>query len=403
MRAAVASSARESRGERTLMGIGPEFIRRERAANDQANDRTNDQDDSLDCVPTERMDRTPSAPIVVEQQTARPAPTVRVPIGTTARTVQLSVAPPTTVSLPLEDAAAAPGRSRRLDSVISSGFFQEGERQEANGWEDSPLALEPPADEAPPAFSSFDRIPRKRAPLVVTTFILGIALVIGFAVTGVGARSWIATEAGQRAAQVLNRARSGLTIRLTPESTVASTRAMVSPVAAPMPTPVPPPVSVAAAPVPAVPVAAAPAAEAQPRRPLAARPAPARTAAPPVVAVARRQDPTNDPIDQTNDRKSGDSIAPSSVEKEGIAVAAPVEARAIETPERRVVEPARRGVVWSPSEQRLVPAQQAADESPPAGIDPASDTTRPAGDTKKPSADTDKTVLPLDDEAHTTL
>ena len=404
MRVAVASSARESRGERTLMGIGPEFIRRDRAAEPGSAAKPG----SNDCVPTERMDRTPSSPIVVEPQVARSAaaPTVRVPISPTSRTVQLSVAPAATVQIPIEDAGVAPGRSRRLDSVISSGFFQEGERQEANGWEDSPLALEPSPEEAPPAFSSFDRIPRKRAPLVVTTFILGIALVIGFAVKGVGAgvaRSWMATEAGQRVVDVLNKAKAGLTIRLTPESTVASTRAMANPATVsapaevPSPAPQPAPVSVATTTVPAAPLPqAVPQAPAEPkaRRPLALAPrsSASRVATPPAVAAITH-----------GDRPSGERIAPASVEKEGLAVAAPAEARATDTPERPVVEPARRGVVWSPSEQRLVPAQQAAAGAPPADGELPSAPTKPGVDINKPAGDNDKTVLPLDDEAHTTF
>src|SRR3569832_117755 len=197
---AATASAREPRGERTLMGFGPEFFRREIVADGVAG--------TLDGVPHERMDRTPSSPIVVEAQAVTPAPTVRIPVPAAARTVQLSAAPAATVVLeggrpaPGEQPAPEKGPSLRLNSLISGRFFQEGEQQEAKNWEDSPLVNEPFPDEVPPKISSFDHVPRHRAPLIVTTFLPGTALVIGLAVEGAGsraARAWLATEAVPRA------------------------------------------------------------------------------------------------------------------------------------------------------------------------------------------------------------
>src|SRR3569623_3852661 len=96
MRAATAA-AREPRGERTLRGTGPEFIRREIVADGVSG--------TLDGAPHERMDRTPSSPIVVEAQAVTPAPTVRMPVPAAARTVQQTAAPAPTDVMPVEQAA----------------------------------------------------------------------------------------------------------------------------------------------------------------------------------------------------------------------------------------------------------------------------------------------------------
>jgi len=378
MRAATAS-AREPRGERTLMGIGPEFIRREIVADGVSG--------TLDGVPHERMDRTPSSPIVVEAQAVTPAPTVRMPVPAAARTVQLSAAPAPTVVLPVEQAAPEKGPSLRLNSLVSGRFFQEGEQQEAKNWEDSPLVNEPFPDEVPPKISSFDHVPRHRAPLIVTTFLLGTALVIGLAVEGAGtraARAWLATEAGPRAVEVWNRAKTGLAMRLTTENTAASARAMAAPAAspeAPAPQPAAPPAVAATPAAVAVPASAAPAA--RPERADATStedlwaPLVAAGPRPPITPHVRRAAPTRANDDEP--RAAGRADVRSSDDEPGVAARA---------------ESPRRGLVWSPSEERLVPAQAASVDLPATGEASRSDLgARVKGD---------KDVLPLDDEAHTT-
>jgi len=418
MRAATAS-AREPRGERTLMGIGPEFIRREIVSNGVSG--------TLEGVPRERMDRTPSSPIVVEPQAALPAPTVRIPVGAPARTVRLSRAATATIE---RAADARPARSltggtpsRRLDSLVSARFFQEGEEQEANGWEDSPLVNEPFPDDEPPKFSSFDRVPRRRGPLLVTTFLLGIALVVGLAMEGGAgpARAWLAAEAGPRAVGAWNtvkdRLETGLSIRLTPESTAASSRAMVSPAAAaepPAEAPAQPrpasaaPSAAAVAPV-VVPVApASPEASADSSStespsdedlwaPLVARPAT------PDPAAVRRQASRNSVEVRLRRASAGEPVAAGAPS----TATAPVAPREGAGPTTPTIEPKpgevegraepRHGLVWSPEKQGLVPVQPAAASLPLTGAQPPSVTDDAAS-----SRGSDKDVLPLDDEVHTT-
>lgn len=389
MRAATAS-AREPRGERTLMGIGPEFIRREFVSGEAAG--------TLDGVPQERMDRTPSSPIVVEPQAVSPARTVRVPLPTPARTMQVSLEPVASAS---REQTLPPGRpSPRLDSFISSRFFQEGEQQEAKNWEDSPLVNEPFPDEEPPKFSSFDRVPRHHAPMIVTTFLLGIALVIGVAFEGGrsgAARALLATSAGSRAAEVWHRARtglgSGLALRLTPESTAASARAIAAPAA-------PGQMAVAAPVVAMAPAVATPAA------------APEAKAAP--LPVERRREP------DASARRSVEARRPTLASKPDVAhvVAAPAMVERQVSPRASAAESAapaprtepapegegraeapRRGLVWSPSQERLVPAQALTAELPAASATPSSkDDSAP----QKPATTGDTDVLPLDDQSHTT-
>lgn len=390
------ASARDPRGERTLMGIGPEFLRREVVAEGVAG--------TLDCVPTERMDRTPSAPIVVEPQSVTPPPaaTMRIPIPTPARTVQMSI--PRRPTNDATDAPIAAGKpSMRLDSLVSGRFFQEGEQQEASGWEDSPLACEPSPDEEPPKVSSFDHVPRRRGPLIVTTFLLGLALVIGVAVKGSGAiasaRTMLANEAGSRATGIWDRAKSGLALRLTPESTAATAQAMAAPVLPAQPAAVEkaPVVAAPAAPDPralvaSAPVAAAPVAIKQPAR--APRPMVAMVRKAKPVAAPAIEDQGSAPVAATTD-----NAVPRGAIEEAVAKAAPeTEPQPAETARR--AEAPRRGLVWSPSQQRLVPAEPAADV--PAPDTTAQDTPSRAADSDSAPKGADKDVLPLDDQAHAT-
>jgi len=404
------------------MGIGPEFIRREIVADGVSG--------TLDGVPQERMDRTPSSPIVVEPQAVQPSATVRMPVQAPARTVQVPLAPAATVVLPAQQRSPAGAPSTRLDSLVSARFFQEGEQQEAKNWEDSPLVNEPFPDEEPPKISSFDRVPRHRAPLLVTTFILAIGLVIGLAIEGADAgvaREWLAKEAGPRAVAVWHRAKNGLALRLTPESTADSARAMADPAQAQAPAP-----GVVAAAAPAV-SPAAPDGE----KDNTAAVAPGTAAAPPAATSAAATDSSSNedlwaplvaapPAPRRSDKLVTSrpqapelwhhSLAaqPHAPEVAGVraqlarnpvdqGTSAGVTAPSTEpaaSPEPR--DEARHGVVWSPARQQLVPVEAATAQVRAA---PAPVTDHPAAavtDDRSAAKGADKDVLPLDEEAHAT-
>lgn len=100
----------------------------------------------------------------------------------------------------------------RPDSVVSARFFQEGDRQEALG-RDLSLSSEAAQSPAPVKFSSFDRVPRRRGPLVLTTVVLAIAVLAGLGADGIRRRSahaWLAAHAGPRAAGVWRKAQADL-------------------------------------------------------------------------------------------------------------------------------------------------------------------------------------------------
>ena len=409
MRAATAS-AREPRGERTLMGIGPEFLRREVIADGVSG--------TLDGDPQERMDRTPSSPIVGEPQAVLPSPTVRMAVPAPARTVQLSLAPDARIDSEPPPPAGTP--SRRLDSLISARFFQEGEQQEANNWEDSPLVNEPFPDEEPPKFSSFDRVPHRRGPLLVTTFLLGTGLVIGLAVEGASAgaaRSWLAAEAVPRAVEVWHRAKSGLAMRLTPESTTSSAQAMAAPAmttGAPAPAPAPAQAAPAAAPAaPSAVVVATVPAGSQPATAgaesasaedlwaslLAAPPAPRSTG----KLITSRPKPAE--IWHHSDARTRPTVAlapsgdaPPSALNERLAAARSTEPGAAEAAEDGTRAEPRHGLVWSPAKQQLVPVVPAAAEMPAQDAQPKSVNAEDG----VAGTGSDKDVLPLDDNAHAT-
>ena len=82
-------------------------------------------------------------------------------------------------ALPVPPPPPSAALEPRRESVVSAQFFREGERQEALGWKDSPLAGDATSSEAPVEFSSFDRIPKRRGPLVITTVVVAIALLAG--------------------------------------------------------------------------------------------------------------------------------------------------------------------------------------------------------------------------------
>ncbi len=171
------------------------------------------------------------------------------------------------------------GRSRHA-SVSDIGptterFFLEGEAHEANNYEDVILDVD---DAEPPKveFKSFDKIPRKRSPILVL-FMLAF-------VGGVGVLGW----------------RSAGVVRESSWVKVA-TQAMVRPEAQPTePTPAPAPAAApapapAAAPVPAPAAAAAPTPASVPASAVASAAVPAPAAAPapasaPSVAVASATD-----------------------------------------------------------------------------------------------------------------
>ena len=66
---------------------------------------------------------------------------------------------------------------------LTQQFFVEGERQEATGWKTSPLLEEIVPDSRAQAFASFDRVPKRRLPLMAAALL---------AVTGLGIAAWSA-------------------------------------------------------------------------------------------------------------------------------------------------------------------------------------------------------------------
>jgi len=148
---------------------------------------------------------------------------------------------------PPPPAALAVAGEPRRESVVSAQFFQEGERQEALGWKDSPLVTNATLSDAPVEFSSFDRVPKRRGPLVMTTVVVATALLAGLgaeAFRGNSAHAWVAAHAGPQATHVWGRARSewvtlkarGMALTggksasaATPASASVSTAAMATP------------------------------------------------------------------------------------------------------------------------------------------------------------------------------
>src|ERR1700710_2278465 len=116
MRPQTEPTARDFRADRTLMGIGPLGYGHGQPAAAAAS-RVSDG------VPTLRIEREPPQPIVVDPRAG----------------VLRTQAP----EIPIDETAVVRVAPRRIDSVVSARFFQEGELQEANGWENSPLAQEP--------------------------------------------------------------------------------------------------------------------------------------------------------------------------------------------------------------------------------------------------------------------
>ncbi|HEY4183459.1 MAG TPA: hypothetical protein VGP07_00255 [Polyangia bacterium] len=211
----ITKSSRESRGELTLLGNGPGFFIHHEPVFDGVSGE-------FDGVPTRTMKKTPSDPIVVVDSAV---------VAGSSATV---------------DEAPAP----RRESVVSARFFAEGERQELLGWKDSPLVDDTVVIPAV-QFSSFDRVPRRRAPLVLTMATAVGAAIVGFGALGMGAgvaHALLTTQTGKQATVAWNRAKTELSGKLTARTHAAAqaTRAPVTPLAATKPVPAPDAVAAAA-------------------------------------------------------------------------------------------------------------------------------------------------------------
>ncbi|MES1204987.1 MAG: hypothetical protein ABUS79_03540, partial [Pseudomonadota bacterium] len=71
---------------------------------------------------------------------------------------------------------------------LSKQFFEEGDRQQERGWEDSPLAADGEGTRRAIGFDSFDEVPKRRAPMVAATVVASAGLAL-LAVWAFGAPS----------------------------------------------------------------------------------------------------------------------------------------------------------------------------------------------------------------------
>jgi serine/threonine protein kinase len=103
-----------------------------------------------------------------------------------ALSAALSAAPITDLQAPVSGERRNPLSRRKpinRGRNLSKQFFEEGERQQDSQWENSPLAVDPGVADHGATFSSFDRVPRRRGPLVAAALIVAVA-VAGFAARG---------------------------------------------------------------------------------------------------------------------------------------------------------------------------------------------------------------------------
>jgi Meckel syndrome type 1 protein len=268
----------------------------------------------------------------------------------------------------------------------TESFFMDGERQEQEGWDLARLQASEPDPER--MFTSFDRVPRTRWPLVVVG-VLALLLIAAVASTRVPAARDLRRRTIAKVSAYLPPlhwsppkaqpapATTGAIAATTPSApSVAAPAAApepeVQPAAAPIVVPstaVSNPVAAAQAPAP---VAAAPA-----PAPVAVAPAPAPVAAAPApVAVPTETRPAAEPAAKAPSL----SLIPW---KETSETAAPAAGRrpagdSVATPRRRAAvsaSTARRGMVWSPQTATLVPTTPSSDPAPE--IIPPSNTDSP--------------------------
>ena len=345
--------ARRSRGEPTLLGIGPAAL----------------------------------LPASVRPDHVAEVPTVRVPVPAPSRRVDARSTEPEPGAVGRGAPAPDTRPSTRLDSAVSGRFFREGEAQEANGWEGSPLLIPRPTV----SFDSFDRIPRRRWPIGAAVFLVAAVVAVAIGADGLGSGT----------ARVMAAVRGGA-------HAIAAGRAVTPPSAAPVPAAATGPAAMAqtgpgtagipaGAPSRALPAdpprgpasptqagagapvsgaareAAAPPSVAPARPPVSSRAVASRAAAPASEAVVGRRPPAAAPRLAASAGDAAEPLPPSTQPTPGDRGKV-----------KRGFPPPRHGLVWSPSAHALVPAQPAF-EGPP------------------PVAGTERDVLPLDDVEHSSL
>lgn len=72
--------------------------------------------------------------------------------------------------------------------ALTSKFFADGERHELSGWEDAVIPPDPSEKDPERTFHSFDRVPRRRAPMV-TVLALMVLAIVGLAASKTNASS----------------------------------------------------------------------------------------------------------------------------------------------------------------------------------------------------------------------
>ncbi len=213
----------------------------------------------------------------------------------------------------------------RKEVVLAERFFEEGDRHEETRWKNAPVVREQVGSAPDIHFSSFDRLPRRRTPLVTVLLLLAIA---GTAFAGhkLGWPSPRAVWDESRVGRTVYFFRAGLPWLQPAAST-------------------PPQAS--------TPVTAAPRGDVVPS--VTAEPAGA-------IAPSVPAEPADEVPPSVTAEPSGE-VAPSvAAEPAGVDVAG-TPAREKAPPRRKAEAPARRdrgsalrGYVWSPREQRMVPA-----------------------------------------------
>jgi serine/threonine protein kinase len=261
-----------------------------------------------------------------------------------------------------EPAAPAPTHAVNRKPSLSVMFFEEGERKERGAWSAQDLeqfeedgVRDHDADGGADAgvYDSFDELPRRRRR--VLPWLVGVAAAAGALVWWSGWRpssSWLPwsrsapTTAAEQAAPVAEPAAPAAEPAAAVPAVAAPSAAVPAPEPAGAPAPVP------AAPTPAIP----PAAEAAPAAPV--------PASPPAAQAVEATPPPPTPSVPTPAVPPPAQAAPGTPLHADPAIPAP----AREVPPVQIIDepPPRprprapaplRGYVWSPKEQRLVPAQ----------------------------------------------
>ena len=268
----------------------------------------------------------------------------------------------------------------RRDSV-SARFFEEGEHKERGHWEAADLA-EPDVDPEAADFDSFDHVPRRRSRFIPVLVIgalvaVGVALYVGwrpsFSPTAEQARPEDSTGSTATGSELADPASGVAPVPPTPVAAQPEASEPVPPTPAASGSPAAaapagpsakstaaPPTTAAEAPAapPAVPPSAAPSAAAP--TPLPSTPSPSAAPAPVAAPAAPAAPASGKPQVQIFE---SEAAARAAMREPAAAPASRPAAAPAPTaaPERRRAAPRAedplRGYVWSPKEQRLVPAE----------------------------------------------